>query len=194
MTIGERFREVVFLLREIESGPPYYMYGHRREIAQRLQAFDKSITRKDKKFPLIVLISDTPSRAVEGVYRHVVQIVLVTYSSTKKNRNAEQRATEVIEPTLEPLYNNLKRALSDSGLFMWPGDPLEPPHVRTDRPNWGAPSEESNMAQYFSDPVDGIEMSDLELNEVICGCPEDTAQDQANNVKVITAQETVYIG
>lgn len=188
MNIAKTIGEVVASIRETEEGPPYFMSGHRVELAARLAERDKSVSNKDKKYPMILLFLDTPAPREGNVIKHSLNLAVVTYS--KKDRNAEERLEQVIDEKLRPVYEAFKNGLVDTGLFIWEGDPTEPPHTATDRPNWGVPTDEGNVRQYFKDPVDAIEITDLEINSVVCNDPSE-GEDE---VIVITAQGSIYVG
>lgn len=164
--IGVQIGAVVSTMREEEDGAPYYMYGHRAELAARLDAYDKNVEKRDAKYPLILLILDIPEPRTDDVVNYRLNIAIVTYK--KGEKNAEKRITETIEPVLYEIYENFLGAIVNSGLFMWPGDPTRPPHVKYDRPDWGVPGEERNYGQFLSDKVDAVEIVNLELNQPEC--------------------------
>lgn len=166
MNISEEIREVVNSMRSASDGPPYFMYGHRSEIAQRLSTLEKDPIKKRQRYPIIILILDNPGRRDGDMIRYNLHLAVMTYR--KGPINAEQRIVGTIEPILYPIYDKFLSALTFSGKFTWPGDPLSPPHTMYERPFWGTPGNEKNERQYFSDPVDAIELVNLEINAVLC--------------------------
>lgn len=188
MNIAKTIEEVIAGFREVEGGPPYFMSGHRVELAARLAVRDQSTANKDKKYPMILLFLDAPATREGNVIKHRLNMAIMTYS--KKERNAEERLEQVIDEKLRPVYEAFKQGLVDSGLFIWEGDPTEPPHTAVDRPNWGVPTGEGNERQYFKDPVDAIEITELELNAVVCA----NETEDEDEVIVITAQGSIYVG
>lgn len=159
---------VVARLRTVEDGPPYYMYGHRLEIANRLKAKDGLVDQKNAKYPLIALRLDTEQEIGEGFPKQNLNLIIATL--TKKGYNAEQRYANVFKPILEPLYLQFMRALRESGLFIWPGLQDLPVHTRVDRPYWGTPDPEANVANLFDDPIDAIEIIGLKINSLDKTC------------------------
>ena len=154
------------------SGFPFYLYGHRQEIANRLDAKNKDRSTKDKKYPAIFLKLDTDEDIRNGYQFYDLNLVIVNF--TKANYNAEERYTNVFKPVLYPIYEMFLKKLRDSGLFVWEappdGDNTYPPHKKIDRPYYGTPGEEANVKRIFSDPLDAIEIVNLKIQSRIkCG-------------------------
>lgn len=147
---------------------PYYMYGHRLEIAARLSEKDKDSVYKYQKYPLVALRLDTPEVEHDGVIDYNLNIVIVEF--TKKNYNAEERYVNVIKPILYPLYNLFIKKLIESGLFMWGPGLKTPPHTKIDRPYWGTAGPEGNIKSIFNDELDGIELMNLKISREINKC------------------------
>lgn len=151
---------VVQNMKDIQDGPPFYMYGHRLEINQRLTKMNADKNRKNKKYPLVALRLDFPEDfANEGEV--TLNIIILAFSSV--GRNAPKRYVEVFSPVLYPLYERFLQELKNSGLFYWSGKQTRPPHMKIDRPYWGTELSENNDAYIFDDPLDGIELIDLKL-------------------------------
>jgi hypothetical protein len=159
---------VVAKLRSIESGPPYYMYGHRLEIANRLKAKDNRVNEKEAKYPLIALRLDTEEGMGEGFPKQDLNLIIATI--TKRGYNAEERYTNVFKPVLQPLYLQFIQALRKSGLFIWPNLQDMPVHTKIDRPYWGTPDPEENVKNLFDDPIDAIEILNLKINSLDKTC------------------------
>lgn len=146
------------------AGMPYYMYGHRTEIADRLTAKSLDKVYKYQKYPLVALRLDTPEENSEGVIKYTLNIAIVML--TDKQWNAEERYVNVFKPVLYPLYDSFLRQLRNVGLFMWDSKHNKrPPHTKIDRPYWGIESKEGNTANIFNDPLDAIELIDLQLTQ-----------------------------
>jgi len=141
---------------------PFYMYGHRLEIANRLLEKDADKTNKFKKYPLIALRMDIAETVRGNVVDYNLNIAILSY--TDSNYNAEERYTNIFRPVLYPLYERFFEELKASGLFMWTGNQAKPLHTKFDRPFWGTPSAEANQKQIFNDPLDAIEIIDLKIS------------------------------
>lgn len=144
---------------------PYYMYGHRLEIANRLLEKEQDKIFKYKKYPLIALRMDFPEDVYDGLWHFDLNIVLLAF--TDKNYNTEERYEKVFKPVLYPLYQAFLKQIKDSGLFMWDGAQNVPPHTKVDRPFWGIEEREKNSKYIFNDPLDGIELINLRLNQIV---------------------------
>lgn len=146
------------------SGAPFYMYGHRQEIANRLTANNQDKVQKKRKYPLIALKLDTVEDVRGNVNDFVLNLVIATISDV--NSNAEDRMTKTFKPILYPLYEQFMNAFSTAGLFMWDDqlDQLWPPHQKIDRPFWGTPGNEGNIKNIFNDPIDAIEIVNMKFS------------------------------
>jgi len=60
--------------RGYTTGMPYYMYGHRRELANRLLEKDKDSVFKYQKYPLVALRLDTPEEYADGVVTFTLNV------------------------------------------------------------------------------------------------------------------------
>jgi hypothetical protein len=146
---------------------PFYMYGHRKEIANRLRAKNADKVYMYQKYPLIALRMDIPEPYVNDMAELNLNIVILAY--TDKNWNAEERMTNVFKPVLYPMYDRFFKELRKSGLFFWQ-DSVIPNHTKVDRPFWGIENSEGNSKYIFSDPLDAIEIIDLKIKKNFKNC------------------------
>jgi len=144
---------------------PYYMYGHTIEVANRLLTKNK----KFQKYPLVILVMDTPEEKDNGIVKFNLNIGLVAH--TKPDYITDKRYEQVFKPILYPLYEKFMQAIKDSGLFFWEGDQSQPPHTKIDRPYWGTGGQGNQTAQkknekyIFNDELDCIEIVNLRINQ-----------------------------
>jgi hypothetical protein len=157
---------VVASMREVSDGPPYYMYGHKLEISNRLLEKDLNKEEKYKKYPLIALRLDTSEYINNGIVDYNLNIAILEY--TKSNYNAEERYQNVFKPILYPLYTEFINKLKLK--FYWPGNQKYPPHTKVDRPYWGTEAEQQNIKNIFNDPLDAIEIINLKISQTIKNC------------------------
>jgi len=144
---------------------PYYLYGHRLEIANRLLEKDKDKVLQFKKYPLVALRQDIDEQYSNGMVTYNLNIAILEF--TDKNYTSEQRYEKVFKPILYPLYAKFFIALRQSG-FMWPGWQDMPPHVKIDRPFWGVAQQDKNVRSIFADPLDAIEIVNLKISKRLC--------------------------
>lgn len=145
------------------TGPPYYIYGHKAEINLRLIKQDGDPILKKEKYPLIALRMDIPEENDNGIIRYKLNLAIVEYTS--KTDYVIDRYAKVIKPVLYPLYESFLVKLKQSGLFFWDGNQRMPKHTKIDRPYWGTPNDKGNTENIFSDPLDCIEIINLEVNQ-----------------------------
>ena len=143
--------------------PPYYMYGHPKEIRQRLQERDSGPTLKYQKYPLIALIQDFPEDMTDPELYAEVKITVVIVGYTKKDYYSEDRYTNVLKPVLYPIYNDLLEAIFNDSNFWFDPSLTKPKHTKTDRLFYGTESVDGNVANQYADHLDAIEVSNLEL-------------------------------
>lgn len=145
---------------------PFYDYGHRKEIANRLTAKDsEDAPFKYQKYPLVALRLDTEESYVKNMIRFSLNIALI--ASTEPNYSADERYDKVFRPVLYPMYEQFMECLCNSGLFTWPGGQTLPEHTKIDRLYWGTAGGEGNEANIFNDHLDAIEILNLTLFQTI---------------------------
>ena len=147
------------------GGPPYYMYGHRLEIANRLALKGKDSSAKFKKYPMFALRLDVVEKIVGDMAQFTLNIAIV--HATKIQYTAPERYENVFKPILYPLYNLFMEELRNTGGFWWQGPQTRPPHTKIDRPFYGTVGAEGNTKNIFSDPLDAIEIIDLQVSKRI---------------------------
>lgn len=147
---------------------PYYMYGHREEIANRLKEKENDAVFKYQKYPLVALRLDVAESVHDGLIDFTLNVAIVAFTS--KTDDAEKRYQNVFKPVLYPLYESFLKQLKLSGLFMFGKGLSVPSHTKIDRPFWGIPAVEGNVKYIFNDPLDAIELTNLKLTQPIKKC------------------------
>jgi hypothetical protein len=144
---------------------PYYMYGHRLEIANRLNEKEKDSVFKYQKYPLIALRMDIGESKSYDMIDYSLNLAILNF--TEKGYNAEQRMEKVFKPILYPLYKMFLTQLVNCGLFFYSDNLDCPEHTKYDRPYWGVGDSEKNSSLLFSDPLDAIEIIGLKISRII---------------------------
>jgi hypothetical protein len=142
------------------------MFGHRQEIANRLNMKDKDKLYKFQKYPLFVLRLDFPED-VTADYVHNVSLNMAILAFTDKNYRAEDRYEYIFKPILMPLYFEFFEALQNSSELMNIGR-IE--HTKIDRMYFGVEELSRNTAHIFNDPLDAIELQNLNLKLLDNNC------------------------
>ena len=146
-----------------KAGSPFYMYGHRQEISNRLSDMDQRPQQKKQKYPLIALNLDIVETVRGDMTDFKLNILIAT--NTSINLNAQERMTQTFKPILYPLYAQFLNAFANAALFQWDDqlDQLWPPHTKVDRPFWGTAGTEGNLKNIFNDPIDAIELINFQF-------------------------------
>lgn len=149
------------------AGAPYYSFGHRLEISRSLLIKGQDKVNKFKKYPLIALQMPFPEAWNNGMNRLRLNVAILAF--TDKKYNSAQRLVNVYQPILYPLYEMFMEEIRNSGLFFWDGklDQRRAPHTKIDRMFWGTQYSEGNDKYIFNDPLDAIEIVDLQISQNI---------------------------
>lgn len=138
--------------------PVYYMYGHPKEIANRLQELSNSPTEAHKKFPLVILFTDiTVDHDMPGFYGSAKLRILVC-NYTEPHYTSEQRTELNFKPVIHPIKDELINQISLHGQFTFE-DELR--YSETDMYFYGSQINDRNV---FPDRIDATELSNIEIN------------------------------
>jgi len=148
-----------------KSLEPFYLFGHRLEIANRLLAKDKDAIYQYQKYPLVAL--RLPITENVDQYIHDVRLNIAILWFTDKTYTAKERYDNVIHPKLMPLYYEFFEQVDKSAGIMNMGRPV---HQKVDRLFWGISESEGNTKYIFNDPLDAVEIIDLELKILDSQC------------------------
>jgi hypothetical protein len=166
--IVDNIEELVVALRDTEDGPPYFIPGHRLVMNNELKGKDRKTVAKNQKYPCFLLRMDIDEDVEDGVVKYTgINIAIVTF--TTATRTTAQRL-QLIKDTLVPLYDGFMEEVRKSPKFFWSGDQQLPRHKRILRPHWGKEGTEENESYLFDDPLDAIEIVDLQLNSLLKTC------------------------
>ncbi len=142
---------------------PYYMYGHKLEIANRLLEQSDDKVFKYQKYPLVALRLDTSEKNADGIIHYSLNLAFIML--TEEKWRAPDRYAQVFKPILYPMYDSFLRQLKNVGGFFWDSKQDRPPHEKIDRPYWGTTTENGNTANIFNDPLDAIELIGLNISQ-----------------------------
>lgn len=138
--------------------PVYYMYGHPKEISNRLQQLSNSPTEGHKKFPLVILLTDiTIDKSIIGFYGST-RLRMLVCNLTQPEYISEERTEKNFKPILHPIKDELINQLSLYKQFTFE-DELK--YSETDMYYYGSQINEKNI---FNDRIDAIELKDIRIN------------------------------
>lgn len=141
---------------------PYYMYGHAKEIANRLDLKNQRDIDKFGKFPLIWLMTDlkeTSGNNYNYLYTIGNQKVFIV-KSTKPEYTSPQRLENSFKPVLQPIHDELIQSILDYKIIATPTSQIL--KDKYDRYAWGSQSVYGNDKLIFNDWLDAIE---IDFNE-----------------------------
>lgn len=145
----------------------HYDYGHYTDMRTKLTG--KGKTDKQGKYPLICLFEDySVDHGKEGL-TGITDLKLIILFSSKKDIDRQTRETSVFRPVLYPIYLEFLNQLKVSGKFQI-YDVTKIQHRQINRPHWGDPGIYGNESYIFTDVLDGIEISDLQLETYLDNC------------------------
>lgn len=133
----------------------FYMYGHPKEIAARLQELTNGITTGEKKYPLIALFTDIPIEKGTTNKEGIAKLNLIIATLTEPELTAPERQERNFVPVLYPIYQELLEQLCLHPQFFFKD--REVTHTKIDRFFWGTAD------QGFNDYIDAIELKDVRV-------------------------------
>lgn len=148
----------------------YYEHGHIIELNNTLQEKDKSVTQRFKKYPCVFLREPIQADKVGDFYEFTLNIAI--FGSSNREWKSAQRHANVIQPILNPIYNEFIAQLRKVGLFQWTGDLTTPQHRYKELPNLGVESRNGNLAYVLNDVTDAVTIENLKLRKSILNCKE----------------------
>lgn len=121
-------------------------------------------------FPLVFMFVDvTEPRGFIGDYADL-RLRLAILNFTDRTFKAKDRLENNYKPIIMPIYNELMRQITLSKFFIDANNVQKIKHKTTRRYYWGRESENGNTANKTAFPVDGLEISDLELKYYLQRC------------------------
>ena len=91
---------------------PYYMAEKQHKANELLTEYDSGSTRKNKKYPLILLLRPYTEKSKRNGTHVLADLHLAIVSPTKAEWDSEKRHEEVIDPVLTPLFDKFLQALT----------------------------------------------------------------------------------
>lgn len=146
---------------------PYYFYGSPIEVNKQLIRRDEELSSLGKVYPAIVLRLPSVETPSGGLMKYNLNVAI--FEPTQDTYDSVDRYTNVIKPTLIPLYNLLIDRLKKAHFF-WPGDQRIPPHEKIDRLHHGVEETQGNKAYAFAHKLDAIELVNLKINSSLKYC------------------------
>lgn len=154
--------QVIVLAGIWKAMAPYSDYGTRKTINAKLLE-KNGYEFKYQKYPLIAL--SMPAFIDHGQISTWRAIILIA-TFTSKQQKPQERVANTFKPILYPLMKRFIEMCKKSGEFiMYNAD-----YTQIDRMFYGTEAGEQNIANVFDDPLDAVEIRDLELKFIEENC------------------------
>lgn len=147
---------------------PFFDYGHPVEMANKLKLKEKDSDDKNNKYPLIYLRTDFEEQERDMVWTYRLTIYLIAY--TDLQYSSQERKEKVFSRVLYPLYERFIEELGRQSIFQFTTNNEQPNHTKIDRFFWGNELNLNNTEKIFDDPLDAIEITSLELEQIDRKC------------------------
>jgi len=146
--------EIQSVIESMNPKPQHYIYGDADYIINEIIQRSKSVSSRQKLFPLIALVDD-----FEENEDSEITINLVIANSTDKSWNNDQRKLKSFTTVLDPLYLSFFKSLRQSIRIE---SRFDYPHSRTDLYSLGRKALLTKTIQ-SNQYVDAIEIRNLKL-------------------------------
>lgn len=156
--------ERVFEALDMEG---FFDYGHYDAVNKKLVSKSQSITDKTR-YPLIWMITPFSERkkSDQDYYCELSGLDLLILTGTTEGESIETRVEKYFEPTLWPIWEELKKQLCDSGFFQI----LSPDSIQYDEvKDWFYQAGVQGKTNLFNDFIDAVQVKNLRLrvNETV---------------------------
>lgn len=148
--------------KEWKSEWPYYEHGHIMEVNNTLTKRGGSFNGRLKRFPMVILVEDIETTIPSGVIEFEPKVTLLLATETSKEYKSAERYAKSFDQKLTPIYRKLVEAIILSRKTNTTFKHL--PHDVIYRPYYGKTNGiMGTITNMFNDPVDVIEMRNIEL-------------------------------
>ncbi len=138
-----------------------FTHGHPNEINSTLVELSK-VTTGVRRYPFICLLQDF-TETNGGDYILLKDLHLLIANITKQDYDAAQRYVNNFNPVLYPIYDLLRYAIAENKSLR-ESDMDKIQHDKTDKVMWGKNGVYGTQGEIFTDKIDAIEITGLQLN------------------------------
>lgn len=168
IAVVDVFAEIVAKVNTIYTESTVaFLHGHPNEVHQTLVDLS-TVTSGVKRYPFICLLQDF-TETYGGDYTELKDLHLLIANLTDQNYTAAQRYTHNFKPVLYPIYDLLKYSIVENTNIVG-SDAEAIPHEKTDRLMWGKSGVYGSQGEIFTDKIDAIEITKLQLKLKKANC------------------------
>lgn len=139
-----------------------YIFGNAQYVKDRLDTMSKSVATNDMKFPLIALFCPFKEQRDTPDYFCKATVHILIACSSSKEWNNEERLVRSFRNILRPIYERLKEELLADGRIDFGYKDLMP-HEYSENYSYGRYGAHTGTGDALSEPIDAINISNLEL-------------------------------
>lgn len=148
-----------------------YTFGNAQYVKDRLDELSKTSKGNEIKFPLIALFCPfNEQRNTPDYYTKAKVRILIACSSFQQWSN-EQRLQTSFQNVLRPIYKRFLTALIEDGRFDF-GYEENISHEYSENYSYGRYGARTGTGDALSEPIDAINISNLELKVKLPNCKE----------------------
>lgn len=156
-------------VKEIPCPPIHYVFGNAQYVKDKLDDLSTSPRGAEMKFPMIALFCPFNEQRNTPDYHSKAKVrILIACSSDKKWSN-EQRLETSFKNILRPIYNRFLEALKEDGRFDF-GYDEHVAHEYSENYSYGRYGAHTGTGEEVSEPIDAINISNLELKVKLPNC------------------------
>lgn len=138
-----------------------YTFGSAQYVKDKLDVLSKPVTDA-VKFPLIALFCPFNEKRNSPDYYTTAKVKILIACASSKEWSNEQRLNTSFVNILRPIYNRFMEALVEDGRFDF-GYDEQVSHEYSENYSYGRYGAFTNTGEAVSEPIDAINISNLEL-------------------------------
>lgn len=150
---------------ELNIPSVYYRCETWMELIARLEADSKHPDYRDSRYPLIALIRNFDEKIKDNSSLNSVSLNIIIVCRSEKTMKSELREQQNYIPILRPIYAEFMECIKTSNYFNNYME-LMPTHTKTESFMLGTEGNKGNTNYALPDVVDGIIITNLELDVV----------------------------
>lgn len=139
-----------------------YTFGNSRYLKYHLDELSKTPKGNDMKFPLIALFCPFEEKRDSSDYFSKATVNVLIACSTSKQWSNEERLERSFQNILRPIYNRMLEALKEDGRIDFGYDEVIR-HKYSENYSYGRYGAHTGTGEQVSEPIDAINISNLEL-------------------------------
>lgn len=149
-------------LKEMDCPPIHYTFGNPLYVKERLDELSKTPRGNEMKFPLIALFCPFNEQRNSPEYHSKAKVRVLIACATKKQYSNDQRLNLSFRNILRPIYNRFMEALRKDGRLDF-GYKNIVEHEYSENYSYGRYGAHTGTGEEVSEPIDAINISNLEL-------------------------------